>query len=523
MRRRLERLKAWGTTTAYPFLLHLLDRREQREVTSEQITTAMLYVESFFVRRLIIGRATTNVNRILLSLVTEMSQDHPVDEAVRSYLSAGRKYYATDASVRDAVRSMPYYLNGRPHQRKLVLQWLEESFGNKEPVSPDLLTIEHVMPQALTPEWRQMLASDLRLDENLEEAYDVLVHTLGNLTLTGYNSELGNRSFAVKRVRLAKSGISLNQDIAGQERWGRREILARADSLAERIVSLWPGPTAQADNKPDVPWDIMNKALAELPAGSWTTYGDVAAIIGSHPVPVGVRLASHPAPNAHRVLQVDGAVSPSFRWYDADRADDPRDVLRSEGVEFDKHGRANPAQRVTIEELGQLAGLTPDDLPEQQPRAARETASGDRFLKQLTDLQSEEVAHAILSVLEAWKQLGGRLLYGSGDETSCFLMARDREHRLGNIWPAAVYPSGKFEIVFQHMSVREPFDDISLRDEFRHRLNQLPDVEIAASRIALRPGLPLAVLEDSKARDTLIEHLAWFYEQSQALTRDEVQ
>ena len=46
--------------------------------------------------------------------------------------------------MRDAVRSMPFYLNGRPHQRKLVLQWLEESYGSKEPVAPDTLTIEHV-------------------------------------------------------------------------------------------------------------------------------------------------------------------------------------------------------------------------------------------------------------------------------------------------------------------------------------------------------------------------------------------
>ncbi|WP_236648378.1 MULTISPECIES: HNH endonuclease family protein [Micromonospora] len=198
VRRRLERLSAWGTTTVYPLLLHLLDRREQGTATSEQVASAMLYVESFFVRRLLIGRATANINRILLSVVTEMSKDLPVDEAVRAYLSVGRKYYATDSSVRAAVRSIPYYLNGRPHQRNLVLRWLEESYGSKEPVSPDSLTIEHVLPQTPTTEWRQMLSTDLGPEENFREAHEALVHTPGNLTLTGYNSELSNSSFPVK-------------------------------------------------------------------------------------------------------------------------------------------------------------------------------------------------------------------------------------------------------------------------------------------------------------------------------------
>ncbi|MEO3746512.1 DUF262 domain-containing protein [Plantactinospora sp. B5E13] len=511
VRHRLARLSAWGTTTVYPLLLHLLDRRDQQSATSAQIASAMLHVESFFVRRLVIGRATANINRILLSIVTEMSRDLPVDEAVRAYLSTGRKYYATDASVRAAVRTMPYYLNGRPHQRKLVLQWLEESYGGKEPVRPDRLTIEHVLPQTPTPEWRQLLSEDLDPDENFAEAHEGLLHTLGNLTLTGYNSELSNSSFTVKRAMLAKSGLALNREIADRERWGRPEIQHRADALAERIITNWPGPTsAAADTRSEVPWDIMNRALAELPAGSWTTYGDVAALIGSHPVPVGARIASHPTPNAHRVLQVEGTISPSFRWPEPGRTDDPRELLKAEGVQFDRYDRANPAQRIVTEELAQLIGMTPEDLP--RPRVDRDV----RFAEQLTELLSPEVADATAQVLEAWTDLGGVFGFGTGGETSCFLLARDKGHPLGNIWPATIYPSGKFEIVFQHLSIRTPFDDIRLREEFRQRLNTVPGVEIAAAKLALRPGFPLTVLVDPEARKALIEQLRWFYEQAQA-------
>lgn len=515
VRQRLERLRAWGTTTVYPLLLHLLDRYEQQAATAEQISSAMLYVESFFVRRLLIGRATTNLNRILLSCVTEMDKELPVDEAVRLYLSVGRKYYATDHNVREAVRSIPFYLNGRSQQRKLVLQWLEESYGSKESVAPETLTVEHVMPRTSTAEWRRSLTEDLAPDENVEDAYEALVHTLGNLTLTGYNSELGNEPFPVKRARLAKSGITMNQRIAACHRWGRTEIHARADALADRIISIWPGPTEQA-SRSDVAWDIMDKALSELPAGAWTTYGDIAALIGSHPVPVGTRLASSPVPNAHRVLQVDGAVSPGFRWLDPARTDDPHDLLRAEGVEFDQYGRANAAQRVSIEELAQLAGLSPEDLQEQIPRqrSGKDDTYRDRFVEQLTHLQGEKVTNATLALLDAWTNLGGTLLYGSGGETSCFLVAREKQHRLGNLYSATIYPSGKFEVAFQHMCTRAPFDDVTLREEFRQRLNRLPGVDIAAARIALRPGFPLAVLTDPAATDALIEHLAWFHTQA---------
>jgi len=513
VRRRLARLNAWDTTTVYPLVLHLLDRREQGTATSEQIASAMLYVESYFIRRLLIGRATASINRILLRVVTDMRADLPVDEAVRAYLSAGRKHYATDASVREAVRSIPFYLNGRATQRKLVLQWLEESYGSKERVAPDSLTIEHVMPQSPTTEWRQVLGEDLQGEESFGEVHDALVHTLGNLTLTGYNAELSNSSFLVKRAQLGKSGISLNQEIATQKRWGRPEIYARADALAERIITHWAGPTEDAGNRSEVPWDVMNKALAALPAGSWTAYGDVAALIGSHPMPVGVRLASHPAPNAHRVLQAEGNVSPNFRWLEPSRLDDPYDLLRAEGVEFDKYGRASQAQRFGVEELAQLAGMPQQDASEQllRPRSRRNDLLDDRFTEQLTDLQDARVVVGTVAVIEAWAKMGGRPLYGSGGETSCFLMARGKDHELGNIWPATIYPSGKFEIVFQHLSVRTPFDDIALREEFRQRLNNLPGVKIAAAKLALRPGFPLDVLVDAKAREALIGHLDWFY------------
>lgn len=116
--------------------------------------------------------------------------------------------------------------------------------------------------------------------------------------------------------------------------------------------SLWPGPDESVSiSSPHPHWILMNQVLASVPAGRWTSYSDVAAVIGSHQVAVGARLATVIVPNAHRVLKLSGCISPDFRWPDPQRTDDPREVLEAEGVRFDELDRADPEQRMTATDL----------------------------------------------------------------------------------------------------------------------------------------------------------------------------
>jgi alkylated DNA nucleotide flippase Atl1 len=159
----------------------------------------------------------------------------------------------------------------------------------------------------------------------------------------------------VKRRHLADSGLAMNREIARSEQWGRPEIRTRGRALAERIISIWPGPDEQAAATPVEPrWRLMNQVLASIPAGRWTSYSDVAEVIGSHQVPVGVRLASVVTPNAHRVLKLTGHISPDFRWPDPQRTDDPQEVLTAEGIRFDEWLRADQEQRLTADELAAM-------------------------------------------------------------------------------------------------------------------------------------------------------------------------
>ncbi|CAN5521525.1 hypothetical protein BH24ACT5_BH24ACT5_00270 [soil metagenome] len=508
VRAQLQRLNAWGTTTAYPILLHLLDRRERGEASGQEIASAMRYLESFFVRRLVVGQATASVNRILLRAVQDIRDQAPPDGALRDYLSTGRKSFATNAEIRAAVTTVPFFWSGRPNQKKLVLSWLEETFGSKEPVRTDQLTIEHVLPQTLTDQWRAALASELVDDEDLETVHQGIVHTLGNLTLTGYNSELSNSDFATKRKLLRSSGVVMNQQIADCAEWGRASINARADQLATRMIATWPGPnTALTAPETNTVWIALARVLAEIPAGAWTTYSDVAAVIGTHQVPLGQRLANHPAPNAHRVLKSGGIIAAGFRWLEPDRTDDPRMILEAEGVEFDDTGRANPVQRLEAEDLAILAGLYTGPLEDMNVDVVTSPDRLARFKTQVNAHQGAEVARNLSQLLDAWIHLGGKLDFGSTDETSCYLMPP-----IGTRppWPFTIYPSGKVEVVFQHMASRPPFDDIEAREHFRQLLDRIPGIDLPRSKIELRPGFSLAILQQPDQRDAVIEALAWF-------------
>ncbi len=114
--------------------------------------------------------------------------------------------------------------------------------GHKEEVNLKKLSVEHVLPQMIDTDdgdgesWQRMLGTNWR---TLHEKW---LHTLGNLTLTGYNPELGNGSFADKKAEFAGSNVSLNGHFAGHEQWSEQEIKQRGLELARIVAGIWPRP-----------------------------------------------------------------------------------------------------------------------------------------------------------------------------------------------------------------------------------------------------------------------------------------
>ena len=132
------------------------------------------------------------------------------------------------------------------------------------------------MPQALSEEWREHLTS---LGQDPDEVHQALVHTLGNLTLTAFNWKLSNNPFERKRQIYSASHLELNRALAAQDAWGRDQILARADELANHAITIWPSPIPGVAEPPaGFDWRRINAAIAAIPRGRWTTYGDLAQL-----------------------------------------------------------------------------------------------------------------------------------------------------------------------------------------------------------------------------------------------------
>ena len=99
-------------------------------------------------------------------------------------------------------------------------------------------------------------------------------------------------------------------------------------------------------------WTPLHAVLAKLQAGEWTTYGDVAAAIGSHPIAVGQHISRcDDCEHAWRVLGVDGRPRPNFAWSSPAETRTCREVLDDEGVEFSASGNADPKRRLGADQL----------------------------------------------------------------------------------------------------------------------------------------------------------------------------
>jgi len=368
VRELLEHFKLWDSSVTDPLILRILHLRQIAQIDSEQVASSLLVLESYLVRRFIVGLTGSGLNRILGQASSELDPTDNVSTWLRQYLSSGKRRFATDEQVAKAIRERPAYASGKAHHRRAVLAWLLELHPSRERAVLDGLTIEHVLPQTMTDEWRHDFSKSIEGELDVEVAYEEVLHTLGNLTLTGYNPELSNRPFREKRELLHASSVPDNQDIAALESWGDPEIKARAAVLAERVARHWPGPVGGVnDETGGTDWTIAERTISSIPLGHWAAYSDVALIAETHPIALGQRLARHFVPGGWRVLKWNGRVGSNFQWT-ADSphfGSDPIAVLEDEGLHFDARGVADPAKRLGVTRLLTLAGLDATESDEE--------------------------------------------------------------------------------------------------------------------------------------------------------------
>ncbi len=231
LKEQIHRLNEWEVEVAYPFLMDGMDKVASGAISHKQLLKVMRMIESFVIRRAVCNVPTNSLRRIFAQMTTQVRSEEYVQTS-RDYLA--KNTWPTDDDFRADFVRYRLYVPSRLKRTRLVLDALQESFDDKEaPELTDAITVEHVMPQSLSSEWKSHLGSDAA------EIHEKWLHTVGNLTLTGYNSPLSNKPFAEKKTLLKQSNFALSKSILSVEKWNATAIEGRGNQLAERALGIW--------------------------------------------------------------------------------------------------------------------------------------------------------------------------------------------------------------------------------------------------------------------------------------------
>ena len=235
LRQALARLKRLEVTTAYPFLLNCYHDYAQGQISADDLLRIIQTIENFVVRRFVCNIPSSQLNKIfpLLYQQAQLKNSSNLADGVQLILQS--RGYPKDAEFRARLIDSKLYGAGeRLVKTKLILETLEAAFQHKEQAPFDNLTIEHVMPQKLSDWWQ------IHLGEEWQADHELCLNTIGNLTLTAYNSELSNSPFPKKREYLCNSHLELNRHFQGLSNWKKEEIESRSKLLTNLALKLWP-------------------------------------------------------------------------------------------------------------------------------------------------------------------------------------------------------------------------------------------------------------------------------------------
>jgi len=245
----IDRLNRLETTVTRPFFLEVLRLQAQGAMTIQDVRTIFLYTENYLFRRSICDLPTNALNKIFLTLHKDVirydgSEAEYVEKFKYALLAKNeRGRFPRDTEFVDSFSVRPVYLMNSKN-KTYILERLE-NYGTIEDkdiyrhMDEGTYSIEHIMPQHLTPAWVAELGEDY---ERIREQW---LHRLANLTLTGYNSKYSNSAFAEKRDMangFSQSGLRMNTWIAQQSQWTLAELEARNDLLMQRVLEIWPMP-----------------------------------------------------------------------------------------------------------------------------------------------------------------------------------------------------------------------------------------------------------------------------------------
>jgi len=236
-------LRELKVDVAYPLLLELYADYVNGALSKDELAQAVRWIESYVFRRAVCAIPTNSLNKTFANFGKALNKERYLESIQAHFLllPSYRRFPGDEEFRRDLKQRDLYNFRSRSY-------WLRrlENHGRKERVPVDEYTIEHIMPQNenLSVEWREALGAEW------ESVHRTWLHTLGNLTLTGYNSEYSDHPFPKKRDMeggFRMSPLRLNEGLGTLETWNEDAIVERANRLSDWAIHVWEAPALQPE------------------------------------------------------------------------------------------------------------------------------------------------------------------------------------------------------------------------------------------------------------------------------------
>ena len=229
----LAQLRQLQSSTANPIVLNLLHRVKLETISVYDATHAIRLLSGFILRRYVCSHTSRTYGKWFVAACSCL-KDSPL-ENLRTFLQD--KGYPDNAEFQKAFVELSMY---KGNYDLAILKALEQSSHHKEPADLSKAQIEHIMPRKLTPEWTHIVGPEDGL------THKRWLHTPGNLTITAYNGELGQKSFMDKRKIYKDSNFGLTKNLYQPNLliWNGSQIEERGKRMAEKAKDIWIGPFA---------------------------------------------------------------------------------------------------------------------------------------------------------------------------------------------------------------------------------------------------------------------------------------
>jgi uncharacterized protein with ParB-like and HNH nuclease domain len=246
IRRELEYINRLEINVAYPFLLQVFEDAENGLIGKEDLIKILKLIQSYAWRRFIVGLPTNALNKIFMSLYAEVDTEEYYDSIAKVLLKKrGSAKFPTNEDLKTALKDKDLY-NTQPKNRNYLFEMLE-NYNNREYVNTnnEQITIEHIFPRNPNDDWHSDLSS---------EEYFIFkekhLNTIGNLTLSGNNGALSNKSFLAKK-EMNKDGneqgynysrLWLNTYLKTLDNWDVSKYEERLNIIYDRFLKIWEYP-----------------------------------------------------------------------------------------------------------------------------------------------------------------------------------------------------------------------------------------------------------------------------------------